>query len=92
MSNMNYFKLLQLKTFKIATPFKLLQPSDTPLYEKRESYFEYIKQNSTYHLDFGEKCSFLVSIEAKQEPASFQSHLGLCRSQLGAEKPSCSPG
>ena len=37
MSNMNYFKLLQLKTFKIATPFKLLQPSDTPLYEKRES-------------------------------------------------------
>jgi len=68
---MNYFKLLQLKTFKIATPFKLLQPSDTPLYEKRESYFEYIKQNSTYHLDFGEKCSFLVSIEAKQGTCFF---------------------
>ena len=31
MSNMNYFKLLKLKTFKIAVPFKLLQPSDTPL-------------------------------------------------------------
>lgn len=37
MSNMNYFKLLKLKTFKIAVPFKLLQPSDTPLYEKRKS-------------------------------------------------------